>query len=168
MPTVLRVFEKTPADSAGIAPGDVIERLQDLEISSGRAFIRTVRRHQPGDTLVLVIRRGDESKSVEVTLTHPFGDFLSQFAQQSRMGSTLSDRRDGFADVFSHDAAILPADCGGAVVDLNGSAIGVNIARAGRTETLALPKDVVRKSVDKMRASLKPTAEAKAPSPPES
>ena len=35
-------------------------------------------------------------------------------------------------------------DCGGPLVDLSGKVIGINIARAGRTETYALPADVVQ------------------------
>jgi S1-C subfamily serine protease len=37
-----------------------------------------------------------------------------------------------------------PEDCGGPLVDLDGDVVGVNIARAGRTETRAIPSEVVR------------------------
>src|SRR5207244_2687877 len=34
-------------------------------------------------------------------------------------------------------------DCGGPIVDLNGRVIGINICRAGRTESWAVPGEVV-------------------------
>ncbi len=37
-----------------------------------------------------------------------------------------------------------PADCGGPLVDLSGKAVGINIARAGRTESYAAPADKVQ------------------------
>jgi len=38
---------------------------------------------------------------------------------------------------------IKPSDCGGPLVDLDGKILGINIARAGRVETWALPAEVV-------------------------
>ena len=32
-----------------------------------------------------------------------------------------------------------PADCGGPLVNLDGKVVGMNIARAGRTESYAIP-----------------------------
>lgn len=160
---VTRVLEDYPADEAGLSVGDIIEALQDAKIESGRAFIRSVGRHQPGDVVKLQVKRGEESRSFEVTLTHPKGVFLTQYAQQIRMGCELSGRRNGFTDAFSHDSLIAPEDCGGPLLNLSGQAIGVNIARAARMESLALPADVVQKAVAEMQASHKKTAAPKQP-----
>jgi serine protease Do len=152
------VIEKSPAEIAGLTVGDIIERLQDSDVSNGRAFIRSVRRHKPGDVVTLRVKRGEESRTVEVTLDPPKGDFLSQYGQQIRMGSLLSFRRDGFEDAFSHDSVLVPEDCGGPLLNLSGQAIGINIARSARTESLAIPADVVQKAVADMQASLKKSA----------
>jgi serine protease Do len=43
-----------------------------------------------------------------------------------------------------------PIDCGGPVVDVDGKVVGLNIARAGRVESYALPSSLVRETVDKL------------------
>jgi serine protease Do len=151
---ISQVFEMSAAADAGLEVGDVVERLGEAEIANGRALIRLVRRYQPGDVVQLQVKRGEQTRAVEVTLSHPFGRFLSQYAQQMRMGGELSRRRDGFPAVFSHDAMLPPENCGGPLVDLSGAAVGINISRSGRIETLALPADVVQESITRMRASL--------------
>ena len=72
-------------------------------------------------------------------------DFMNQ------MGNTLSRRRDGFDAVFQHDATIEPEQCGGPLVDLDGRLIGINIARAGRIESFALPVTEVVAALQRLR-----------------
>ena len=71
---------------------------------------------------------------------------------QNAMGGALSGRRTGFPMVIQHDTVIRPADCGGPLVDLEGRVLGVNIARAGRVETWALPGDVAMKVFQDLKA----------------
>ena len=97
----------------------------------------------PGATVQLTIQRGQAEMVVAATLSHPFGEFLSRIAVQNQMGGRLSPRRTGFSAVLQHDTVLNPEFCGGSVVNLDGIAVGVNIARAGRTETYAIPADVV-------------------------
>jgi len=44
-----------------------------------------------------------------------------------------------------------PDECGGALVDLNGKAVGINIARAGRVSTYALPSSLVIPLIETMK-----------------
>ena len=57
------------------------------------------------------------------------------------MGTKLSNRRGGFPAILQHDSGLRPDACGGPLVDIDGKAVGINIARAGRTETYAIPSD---------------------------
>ena len=63
---------------------------------------------------------------------------------QRRLVGQVSRRRSGFPRVLQHDSILQPADCGGPIVDLDGKAVGVNIARAGRAATYAVPADAVK------------------------
>ena len=54
-------------------------------------------------------------------------------------GGPFSDRRWGFSKVIPHDLGIAPTECGGPLVDLDGHCVGVNIARALRVASYALP-----------------------------
>jgi serine protease Do len=66
------------------------------------------------------------------------------------MGGSISERRSGFPLAIQHDSVLRPADCGGPVVDIEGQVVGLNIARAGRVESYALPAALVRETVDKL------------------
>ena len=68
------------------------------------------------------------------------------------MGSKLSERRDGFPIILQNDQVIKPTDCGGPLVDLDGKAVGINIARAGRVESYAIPTEVVMTLVDDLKS----------------
>ena len=70
---------------------------------------------------------------------------------QNTLGNhELSERRKDFKLAFRHDCTIQPDECGGPLVDLDGRVIGINIARAGRVESLALPNSIVIASLKKL------------------
>ena len=76
---------------------------------------------------------------------------------QNDLGTKLSRRRFGFPSVFQHDSILRPVDCGGPLVDLDGKVIGFNIARAGRTESYAVPSTIVVPLLyDLMAGNLRP------------
>jgi serine protease Do len=56
----------------------------------------------------------------------------------------LSERRVLFPSALEHDTVLLPNQCGGPLVDLEGNVIGINIARANRVASYAIPADVAR------------------------
>ena len=60
-------------------------------------------------------------------------------------------RTGGFPTILQHDSVLRPTDCGGPLVDLDGRALGINIARAGRTESYAVPAEIVKPLVEKLR-----------------
>jgi serine protease Do len=148
---IQEVFEDSGARSAGLKAGDVITRCNDREISDGPSLMARLRAMKPGEEVVLKVRREDKTEVVKATLTHPFGIFLSQFALQNRMGTELSQRADGFEEVFSQDGHVDPDECGGPLLDVNGRIVGINIARAGRTETLVLPVSLVERALERMQ-----------------
>lgn len=145
--TVQEVFQDSAAEKSGLERGDLILRVNDLDIDNRKTLMDKIGEYTPGDRVVLKVRREEQELTIEATLTHPFGDFLSRIAMQNQMGGALSERRTGFPTVLQHDSVLQPDECGGALVDLSGKAIGLNIARAGRTESYAIPDDVVRQAL---------------------
>jgi serine protease Do len=85
-------------------------------------------------------------------ITDPESLFKDRADFQNQLGSKLSDHRTGFPMVLQHDTVLRPVDCGGPLVDLNGKVIGINIARAGRTETLAIPAEAVKPLLDDLKS----------------
>ena len=58
----------SPAEKAGLRGDDIITRIGDAEIADLQAMTDALRSHQPGDTVDIVVRRGDQVTTVRATL----------------------------------------------------------------------------------------------------
>jgi hypothetical protein len=72
--------------------------------------------------------------------------------QETIAGNKLSTRRNGFEQVVQHDTVLKPDQMGGPILDLNGRALGVNIAKNGRVSTFALPLTVLEPAIAELRS----------------
>ncbi|MER6733625.1 S1C family serine protease [Streptomyces puniciscabiei] len=63
-----------PADKAGLKPGDVITKLDDMVIDSGPTLIGEIWTHQPGDKVTITYKRGGQEHTVQLTLGSRVGD----------------------------------------------------------------------------------------------
>ena len=133
--------EHGAARAAGIRSGDVIVRFGDEQIEDTDQLRAAIVRCKPGDTVEVEVLRDGEKAAFEVKLGT---NSSAPRSTQEGVWGELSDVRSGFQRVLQHDTVLEPKDCGGPVVDLKGHVVGVNIARAGRIETLAVPAREVR------------------------
>lgn len=158
---ILNIVPKSPAESAGLKAQDTIIALKGKNIMEVENFIHEMARNRPGDVVTLKVRREDEELEIKATLAkRPLsrGDF------QNNMGSELSSRRSGYPTILQHDSVVKPTDCGGPIVDLDGRVIGINICRAGRTESWAVPSEVLQAVMAELKSGkLAPTEEDLAP-----
>ncbi|MEZ5943979.1 MAG: PDZ domain-containing protein [Planctomycetaceae bacterium] len=150
-PRIIQVFPEGGANEAGVLVDDVILKIDGKEMAHARDVVELVQKYRPGEQIMLSLERKGKPIEIKATLTHPFGQLLSRIAMQNQLGGELSNRRDDFPLVFQHDSVLQPRDCGGIVVDLDGQAVGLNIARAGRTETYSLPVSVVLETLKSLR-----------------
>jgi S1-C subfamily serine protease len=102
-----------------------------------------------GDWVRVGIRRGTEEQTVRIPKVHE-----TSAGGMLWYANPLSLRRDAFRWVFTHDGALRPEQCGGPVVDLAGRVVGLNIARADTTRTLAIPSDVLQVVIAELRAKV--------------
>ncbi|MDA7888921.1 S1C family serine protease, partial [Akkermansiaceae bacterium] len=70
----------------------------------------------------------------------------------------LSEKTSGFPDAIQHDIPLPPQLCGGPLLDLTGQCIGINVSRAGRTKTYAIPADEIQAMLESVKAPHKPVA----------
>jgi putative serine protease PepD len=56
------------ADEGGLAPGDVITRIDDMRITGADSLVATIRSYRPGDTVALTWLSGDEEKTGDFVL----------------------------------------------------------------------------------------------------
>lgn len=162
-PVIDSVREDSAADRAGLQPNDVILKVDDVLLTSRSSLIGEISRHKPGDVVMIRIRRDRREKTVRATLRHlpPLTEdpndvwnkthLRSRWAEMNSLGSRLSERRSNFPRAVQHDTVLRPEDCGGVVVNLDGEAVGLNIARAGRTESYYLPAAEVRETLRRLR-----------------
>ena len=138
-----RIEPKSAAEKSGLKVDDVVLSLQGKNIGEVENFILEMAKHKPGDVVTLKVRRESEDLEIKATLgKRPPGMMRGDF--QNKMGSELSTRRSGYPTILQHDSVVKPTDCGGPIVDLDGRVIGINICRAGRTESWAVPSEVVQ------------------------
>lgn len=154
-PMVAQVFPNTGAEAAGLKTGDIILRVADTVVDSGKILTQNIQQFRPGDSLMLLVRRGDSEFEVRAILGDRFSELFSRGGFQNRLGGDLSLRRSGFPSVLQHDTVLEPEDCGGPVVDLSGRVIGINIARAGRTESYAIPHAKVLELLEELKSGRK-------------
>jgi serine protease Do len=140
---ITEITANSPAQKAGLKSGDLVRSVNGKKVGDADDFIAIVQSHKVGDELTLKIERDKKEQELKVTLGKRPGN--RGRIDQNSMGSTLSNRRTGFPVVLQHDCVVKPSDCGGPLVDLKGRVVGINIARAGRTETYAIPGEVVVK-----------------------
>jgi serine protease Do len=138
-----KVAPKSAAQKANIKPDDVIVAIGSKSIDSMDALKDTLSHTRPGDSVTVKLFRGSEQIELQVTLAKRV-DTPNRADMQNNMGSKLSSRKTGFPVILQHDSVVRPEDCGGPLVDLEGRVIAVNIARAGRVETDAIPAEVIR------------------------
>jgi serine protease Do len=136
------VSPKSPAEKAGLKAGDQILRIADAAVASMDDVVDNIRKHAPGEAVKLVVRRDGKEIELSATLGKPSD---ARQPQDHWGGGPFSDRRDRFPSVIPHDTIVRPQDCGGPLVDTDGNVVGINIARALRVSTYAIPADAARR-----------------------
>jgi serine protease Do len=151
---VEEVFANNPAHKAGLKTGDLILALNGDAVESVEDFRALLAKNMPGDEIKLQIVRDDKEQELAAKLSQSPGakGGKSRSEIQNNMGSKLSQRRTGFPIILQHDSVLKPSDCGGPLVNLDGQVLGINIARAGRTESYAIPSEAVRPLLEKLKA----------------
>ena len=137
---IRQVVPRSPARRAGLRPDDIIVKVENETHEELLDMIKSVGSHPPNEEIELLVRRGDEEITIAAKLgRRPQG----RLDAMNRMGGELSGTRSGFPLALQHDCPIEPTACGGPLVNLDGEVVGINIARAGRIKTYALPVGVI-------------------------
>jgi len=153
-PQGLSVEELIPglgADRAGVRQGDVLMRVGDKKVIAVQQVVNRLQSQQEGEEVEIELLRNGKVERLRVQLSELEPDPTSRTEKMNRMGGALSERRQGFERVLQHDAEIRPEHCGGPVVNLKGEVVGINIARAGRVATYALPGSLVKRELELLR-----------------
>ncbi len=141
---VEEVSEGSGAESAGLKKGDVIASVDGKEMADGDALTEYLKTKKAGEELKVSVKRGDEKLDLQVRLSAR-GEVFVELTRNDEMSGDFSKRRSGFPKVIQHDILANSTTMGGPVVNLAGKVVGMNIARANRAETFAIPVEELRK-----------------------
>ena len=140
------VVPDMPAAKAGLKKGERIVKVNGAFVYTADQCTNEFKKFDIGNKISMEIESEGKTRTVEIELT------ASAHHKPNEMNG-MSKRRSGYDRVIQHDSVIRPEECGGPLVNLDGKVIGINIARAGRVETYALPikpvLDFARKNIKK-------------------
>jgi serine protease Do len=143
------------AQRAGLKSGDVILAVNETPVNRRQDLIEQLRRFRDGQSVTLRVQRGEQEFQTEVTMMEAPPEEPGQSdgrGRMTRLEGELSRRAEGFDLALQHDSVLHPWHCGGPLLNLEGKAIGMNIARAGRVASYALPAGLVKQLAEKLQA----------------
>ncbi len=133
------VNEKSGAKEAGLQKGDVILAIEGKKLKKIEDIAEILKDRKAGSTVKMTYRRKGEEITVDVRLAARGEMFTDQMNRNDQMSGEYSPRRSGFPRVMQHDILGSKSVVGGPLLDLDGRCIGMNIARANRAESFAIP-----------------------------
>lgn len=159
-PRIAQILPGSGAAEAGLRIDDIILRVDGTRIASRDRLQDLLHQLRAGDQLQLSLLRDGDLLSVtaQIGARQRFDPAARRAQLQNSLGGPLSTRRTRFPLALQHDSFLEPNDCGGPLVDLTGTAVGINIARAGRVSSLALPVEIVQPLIEELKSGkLAPT-----------
>lgn len=147
------VVQGSGAYQAGIEKGDIIVSIDGTLLSDRNSLSSKIAGLEAGQRVSVVVNRNDENITVEAQLMDLPAHLFDH--EEMEVNGSISARSGGFSKAFQHDTVLLPHQCGGPVIDSRGRVVGINIARAGRVNSYALPLDIVIPAVRDLISSAK-------------
>ncbi|MEM6468526.1 MAG: PDZ domain-containing protein [Planctomycetota bacterium] len=147
--TIHRVAPLSGAEQAGLQGGDAILMIDDQELYSSQSAIHLLgTKYYPGDVVSLTVRRGEDTFETRARMSEQA--ILMESENDAAVNGPRNVRLSGFDAVIQHDTVLMPNQCGGPLLDSSGKVVGLNIARAGRVVSYALPSSLINAEIISM------------------
>ncbi len=143
------VSEGSGAKEAGVQAGDLITAVEGKPVAVIEDLTEELKDKKAGSKVNVSVERGGETLELDVRLAAR-GELFAEVTRNDAMSGDISRRRSGFPKILQHDVLANSSTMGGPVLDLDGRMIGMNIARANRAETFAIPVEALRSLADGM------------------
>jgi serine protease Do len=148
--TIDKVNEKSGAKEAGVLEGDIILSIDGKKVKKLEDLGEALKGRKAGDKVKLTLRRKGEEITLDVRLITRGEMLTDQMNRNDQMSGDFSARRSGFPRVMQHDILGNSKVVGGPLLDLEGRCLGMNIARANRAESFAIPVEDLKKLAEEM------------------
>lgn len=153
---ISEVDDKSGAKEAGLLKGDVILTIEGTRIGTVEDIGKVLKDRKAGSTVKVKYRREGKETTVDVRLGAREELFDHQLDRNDQMSGEFSPRRSGFPRVMQHDILGSRKLQGGPLLDLDGRCIGMNIARANRAESFAIPVEDLKEIATRLMAQQNP------------
>ncbi|MEZ5384430.1 MAG: S1C family serine protease [Prosthecobacter sp.] len=137
---IIGIASESPAEAAGLREGDVLIKIAGKVVDQFRRVHELVNTRQPGEVIEVHYLRKNKEETCRVRLASRT-KVLQNWEGEDFANGGISLRSDNFPEVLQHDIPLYPTDMGGPVATLEGRVVGINIARADRVTTFALPTE---------------------------
>lgn len=154
--TIEKVQEGSGAEEAGLKEGDEIIAIAGKGVDDVPGLAEMLKTRKAGTVVRVRYKRDKEEVEVDVRLGAK-GELFRNEDMQSRndmMSGKFSKRRSGFPRVIQHDIICNAESVGGPLLDLEGRCLGMNIARANRAETFAIPLEELKEIAERLRGQV--------------
>jgi len=160
---IARLVSGGAAEQAGLEENDIITSLDNERVEDPISFGGLIRGRKAGEEVRVGYLREGEPGELKVTLKErKIRDSVQDDPRMKLSLGRLSEKTGGYPDVIQHDIPLPPELCGGPLFNLNGKCVGVNVSRAGRTKTYAIPADEIVEVLEiKTMKKSRPDANAK-------
>jgi len=147
-----KLSEENGAAKAGMKEGDVLLSAGGVQLKERADLVKVLKDKNPGEKITVEVMRDNKKLTFDVELMARAADEIRMNRNDQMSGGEeqLSQRRTGFARVIHHDTPLIKSSVGGPLLTLDGKCIGMNIARASRVATFAIPAKELRGMIDRM------------------
>jgi serine protease Do len=136
-----------------VQSGDIIFDVEGQAVSDPDGMMDAMVKKSPGDTVTLKLVRGAEHMIITVPLTARPADAGVRMGMPEFLSGEVSRMQGPFDRVLHHDSVLKPNAMGGPLLDMDGHVIGLNIARADRTSTYAIPVHDLQEIYGRLKAA---------------
>lgn len=144
------VNDRSGAHDAGIQKGDVLIAIDGKKISKSEDIMAALKDKKAGSTVKVTLRRNGKEETIDVRLAVRGDLYEEEKSRNDEMSGEYSRRRTGFPRVIQHDILGRKDSVGGPLLDLDGKCVGMNIARADRAQSFAIPAPDLKALAEKM------------------
>lgn len=147
--------EGSGAERAGLQVGDIITEVAGKPVASPEDVVEAIGEGKPGERISITYLRDGDPATSEVPLTARGQLFNEEMmTRNDMMSGDFSRRRSGFPRVLQHDILGNSSTVGGPLIDLEGRCVGMNIARANRSESFAIPAAELRELIARLSSAI--------------
>jgi S1-C subfamily serine protease len=144
------VAKEGGAAEAGLKKGDILVSFTGTKLKNREHLLEMLKSHSPGEKAPLTYKRKGKVIKTEITLMARKEVAAEPVSRNDEMSGRISERRTSFKRVIQHDIPGNTESVGGPLLTLDGECVGMNIARANRVESFAIPMEELQEIIQRL------------------